>query len=89
MVERRIVCAALRHTDGAVILGVRHFDRIMLQQIEAQTERDWTGCSEQGFVDNSGTFVDRKEALHIALEAQQMIRRYGGDTVGLFSENIY
>jgi hypothetical protein len=42
----------------------------------------------QGFVDNKGNFLTRKEALLIAEKENQIIRRCGGD-VELYSENLY
>jgi len=88
MLRRRIVCAANKnvHTHY-VILGVRHFDMIMHKQIEKfQLGRDWI----QGFVDNRGEFLDRKEAFEVAQKAGQIIRKTGGENSDeLFSEDLY
>jgi hypothetical protein len=47
---------------------------------------------EQGFVDNKGNFLSRKEAFVVAKNAGQLIRRCGGDDAQggiLYSENLY
>jgi hypothetical protein len=31
LVQRRVVCAALRNESGQIIIGVRHFDEFMRQ----------------------------------------------------------
>jgi hypothetical protein len=49
---------------------------------------DW----EQGFIDNKGNFLSRKEAYIVAKNAGQVIRRCGGDDTDggiLHSENLY
>jgi len=73
-VGRRIVCAANRSPDGTITLQVRHC---------APPE------DEQGFIDNKGNWLTREEAYVVAKDADQIIRRCGGDKRRLFSENIY
>lgn len=82
---RRIVCAAVRNKAGFIICSPRHFDEIMRKQVELFETCHW----EQGFVDQKGNFVTRKEAHVIAQEQDQIIRRCGGDSDILFSENLY
>ena len=60
----------------------------MHAQIAASTVRGWN-IAEQGFVDQYGVFLNRKQALGVAEEAEQIIRRCGGDDTELFSENLY
>lgn len=48
----------------------------------------WRG-SEQGFVDQFGTFLTREEALPIARAAGQIRFRCGGDEIRLYSDNLY
>ena len=84
---RRVVCAAIRNSDGDIICGPRHFDQIMRCQI-AKSKGDW-GEAEQGFVDQRGEWLTREHALHVALARGQVIRRCGGDDHQLFSENLY
>lgn len=83
---RRVVCAANRNSTGWVILGVRHWDNHMRAQVPGWMRHDGF---EQGFVDQYGVFMDRKEAWIVAEAAGQIIRRVGGDGVELYSENLY
>ena len=89
--QKRIVCAALRK-DGDIIIGPRHFDATMRRQIEDYSEDYCIGywkSAEQGFIDQFGNFHSREDALIIAIAAGQILRRCGGDTRELFSENLY
>ena len=86
--QRRVVCAAIRNARGEIICGPRHFDATMHQTIRNHASTDWKGA-EQGFVDQHGIFLNRKQALGVAEEAGQIIRRCGGDDKELFSENLY
>lgn len=86
--QPRIVCAAIRNIKGEVIIGVRHFDIEMHEQIKQNSSELWSN-SEQGFIDQFYNFYTREEAWKIALEADQIIRRCHGDEGKLFSENIY
>lgn len=81
MNEQRIVCAAMRNEHGVLVCGVRHWDHTM----HASGKGGW----EQGFVDNRGKFLTREEAWPIAVAAQQIRQRVGGDEGRLFSENLY
>lgn len=91
--EPRIVCAANMLEDGTVIVGVRHFDHLMHNQIENYLKANGmkninSSTTIQGFVDQLGTFYDREEAYVIAKRANQIIRDH--DKVGkLFSEHLY
>lgn len=76
---RRIVCAAVKDSNGSIFLGVRHYDKLMKAP----------KIGIQGFVDNRGEFHTREEAYVIAFDAGQIIRRCGGDDGRLFSENLY
>jgi len=87
--EQVIVCSAIRHKNGGgIICGPRHFDSIMNDQIRNNAYKGWSD-SEQGFVDQFGKFLTRKEARDIAKQKNQIIRRVGGDSQELFSENLY
>jgi hypothetical protein len=92
MSEHIVVCAALRCIqDGILVLGVRHYDAPMHEHIKRIRSIDpyalvnW----EQGFIDNKGNFLTREEAWVVARDAEQIIRRVGGDGTKLFSENLY
>lgn len=80
---RRVVCAAMRNSNGTIVCGARHWDRIMHQH--ASGKSGW----EQGFIDQLGEFMTREEAYKVAVEAGQIVRRCGGDDGRLFSENLY
>jgi hypothetical protein len=75
-------------------LGPRHFHALMHVAIQAMihsgsgSRAEWTQ-SEQGFIDQWGTFMTREEALAVALAAGQRLYRCGGDETRLFSENLY
>lgn len=95
----RIVCAANMHKNGDIILGLRHFDKIMHSTLEMRSkinEEDWQDC-EEGFVDQFGDFIDRETAWLIASESNQIFRFVGSQTkddlhkseIKLYSENLY
>jgi hypothetical protein len=87
---QRIVCAANRYSNGRIILGARHFDQFMVMQLEAEPTTNWKALGhEQGFVCNRYKFHTREEALKIAKEAGQIMRRCGNDEDELFNENLY
>lgn len=93
VLTNRIVCAANRYPDGTILLGARHWDLHMHAQANKLKDLGWLrpkhGDCEQGFIDRMGVFKTREEALVIAKEARQIIRRCGGDENELFSENLY
>ncbi len=77
--QRVVVCAALRSDDGEVVCGVRHYDEIMQREIALMIcSEDFfnRSGSNQGFVDNFGKYMDRKEALVVALKADQVIKKH-------------
>lgn len=88
---RRVVCAACRSGE-LIIAGARHFDSVMHRQIAAidpeKRPRHW----EQGFIDQFGVFMNRQEAMQVALAAGQPVdieRGCGGDKTTLYSEGLY
>lgn len=84
--NQRIVCAANRNMiTQSIVIGIRHWDGLMRQQI---CDRDYSDY-EQGFIDNRGGFLTREEAFVVAEREGQIIRRVGGDEGVLYSENIY
>ncbi len=86
-----IVCAAIRFPDGRVIVGARHWDRLMHQQAD-MAYRETQGRVEQGFIDQREVFYDRKAAWLIAKANGQIRHRCGGDETDggtLYSENLY
>lgn len=82
---KRIVCAAVKFTNGTVILGARHYDKSMVDVILKLPEMKE---SEQGFIDQYGNFYNREDSLKIATTAEQL-RRKTGNKHQLFSEDLY
>lgn len=90
--ERRIVCAAIRNSKGIILVGVRHYDTFMRQQIR-NFKTNFYNCEdhssiEQGFLDNRFQFLTRKEAWEVAKNAGQIIRDCSEEGT-LYSENLY
>lgn len=90
--ERVIVAAANRYENGLILVGVRHWDNHM--HVQALSYKDSgilpsTKDPVQGFLDNKGHFLNRKQARIIAEKAGQIIKRVGGDEEDLYSENLY
>ncbi len=89
-----IICAAIRHDDtGKIYYGHRHnhcFDA-------SNNELSWTMNRQeiskvkitQGFITNLNRFVDRKEALIIALANDQILDKNDIQGDKLYSENLY
>lgn len=86
-VQRRVVCAANRFRDGTIILGARHWDPLMCAHASAIGLEG--GNEEQGFIDQWRVFMTREEAWKVAVAANQIMRRVGGDEGCLYSENLY
>ena len=89
---RRVVCAANRHED-TLVLGARHFDSTMhsiIARLDKQFLPDFPSTWEQGFIDQHGRFMTRREALYVAIAAGQIVGRvkHGPQDV-LFSEDLY
>lgn len=92
---RFVVCAAVR-AGNTVIAGARHFDSVMRPLVIDHTERlegerGYKVKWEQGFIDQDGVFMDRKEALLVAHHAGQLDtrRRKTEPLDQLFSEDLY
>lgn len=89
-----IICAATKFfniTDpdiDLIIPSVRHYDLIS-DEILGNIEYDEWEEEEQGFLTNFGRFVDRKEALKIAKENNQVKYSIGYDPDELYSEMLY
>ena len=76
-VQRRIAQAAYNY-NGYIVTGTRHSCPIMEMQIMMMEEvlQEWCGFDKmvQGFTDQYGNFLTRKEAYPIAKAAGQIIR---------------
>ena len=88
--KRRIVCAAIAN-EGIIVVGVRHHDSFINRQIRESGH--WDRAKEiQGFVDQYGNFLNRKDAKVVAKAANQIIKTGGGyddSCENLYSENLY
>jgi hypothetical protein len=87
--KRRIVCAAILF-DKTMIVGPRHYDAVMMAQYHAFKLKQDEANGIQGFVDQFGTFFDRKEAFEIATRQGQIRHKTGNpDSKELFSKDLY
>jgi hypothetical protein len=95
-----IVCAANRHaSSGQIILGARHWDKLMQENFNlymesAKSKKHVQGeVWDQGFIDQWGRFYTRKEAMKAVLDSGQPFnaeRNCGGqESDDLFSEGLY
>ena len=72
---RKIVCAAIRGIDGTVIPSVRHNDVTMdLNIINCKSAETYIcrPLEDEGFLDNNGIFLTRKEAFIVAERSSQL-----------------
>jgi len=89
---RMVVSAACKNGDY-MLVGPRHFCPTMHVQADAYhklgyvDDRKW----EQGFIDQWETYMDRHEALMVALAAGQPVdfKRNGGSGKELYSEGVW
>lgn len=89
---RKVVCAACKQ-DEYLVVGPRHYHPVMHMQFDLlkkagiKTTLKWS----QGFIDQWGKYMDRHEALLVALAASQDVdfKRNGGSGNELYSEGIY
>lgn len=65
----KIMCSALRK-DNVIYSGVTHADCFR------QAPKGELRCAEQGFLTNSGDFVDRKLGLKIAEYYNQVVQKH-------------
>ena len=91
-----IVCAACRAINmlKVMVIGPRHFDSTMQQQVLMLDEIYGTGAIrnwEQGFIDQFGRFYTRKEAMLSVIGTHQPFnfKRNGSQLKELYSEGLY
>lgn len=94
MKQRRVICAACKYPDGTMLVGPRHFDKTMCDQYHkmaaAGKAPHQESDTEQGFIDQDGVFMDRREALAVALAAGQVdMTKKSPPADRLFSEDLY
>ena len=92
--QRRVVCAALRIKSGefagTLVLGPRHFDATMRAALAHWClEPGAAHGAEQGFIDQHGVFMDRREAFDVAVAAGQLLHNPSSDATMLVSEDLY
>jgi ferredoxin-NADP reductase len=85
---RRVVCAAVLYGNEVMLVGPRHFDATMRDQMR-RFGVQWNAPHVEGFIDQWGNFMNREEAHKVASEQGQIRHRCGGDSGRLFSENLY
>lgn len=87
-----VVCAANRLKDGTIICGARHWDGIMCC-LSDKLKSDDIDCGnvEQGFINQWGIFLTRKEAMKVVKKSGQPFNqeRNGGSDGELYSEGLY
>lgn len=89
---RAIVCAAIRAEDGSLVLGIRHYSQDMFDQIEQRGDREkfyHRGSTNQGFVDQYGIYLTRREAFVVAESANQINNYDACPDYTLYSEGLY
>lgn len=94
-----VVCAACKSED-LILCSARHWDKTMRRQLEVINAQDIEGLSltlkakhfTQGFINQFGEFMTRKEAMKVAIDAGQKVdikRGCGGNKERLYSEGLY
>jgi len=98
-----ILCAAIHYKgfptpanspfnidEGVVLCGWRHHNIIGQCSSIMSLRQAEVGEYCQGFLTNTNRFVDRLEAMKIALNAKQVTEeKLGNPRIGLFSEDLY
>lgn len=84
---RRIVKAAIQLPTGMIIEGHRHHDCLaQMHSIMNLSVYERRG-HVQGFITSDGFFVNRREAMEIAIKSHQVSEKYKG--MELYSEDLY
>ena len=93
---RRVVCAAIRGSNGRLLLGVRHYSQDMIDQMNARIDIHafvHRMDDDQGFVDQHGVYMTRAEAFRVAKNANQIVNYKACTTHDgerhLYSEGLY
>ena len=83
-------CRPLNCDTGIVFSGRRHHNCLYQKVALTGLADHESGKNIQGFLTNKNRFVDRKEALQIALKAGQADpNNLGNSLIGLFSEDLF
>lgn len=85
----KVVCAANRLNDGTIICGARHWDDIM-RNVADKIIGTRKADAEQGFINQFGVFLTRKEAMSVVRASGQPFNQdRNGSCDSLFSEGLY
>lgn len=92
--KRYVAAVANRAEDGTLFLGVRHCCPLMTGSIDNwkkinRIEDKHNPKMEQGFVDQHGNFMNRREAMSVAVASCQIKKSIGYTSNELFSEHLY
>lgn len=91
----RMIAGVANRYGSIIVMGTRHYSNLMCVGLDALVEPrvliEWAGEEnyEQGFVDQYGTFLDRKEAWLLAESTGQIRYRTGLPTGTLYSEHLW
>lgn len=100
MKNEKIICSAIWFDDditranqnvfsGFVVAGLRHSDCYRTASV-FDPEHKYKYRSKQGFLTSENRFVNRMEALSIAISARQVNKKeLHNPLMGLFSEDLY
>ena len=83
----RIKCAAIWH-KGVAHEGRRHHEIGLRMLKEGICGRPYPGGSSQGFVTDDGQFLNREDAMMVAILAGQVVKGKTHHPRQLFSEDL-
>lgn len=92
---KRMIAGVANRYGGIIVMGTRHYSNLMRMALDALGGSEvlikWAGEEnyDQGFVDQYGTFLDRKEAWVLAESTGQIRYRDGLPTGTLYSEHLW
>lgn len=101
MKNEKIICSAIWFDDditranqnvfsGFVVAGLRHSDCYRTASVFDPERKYKKYRSKQGFLTSENRFVNRMEALSIAISARQVNKKeLHNPLIGLFSEDLY
>jgi len=75
--------------NGYVVCGRRHHNCFQINSMITKMNLDGVVPNEQGFITSHDRFVDRKEAMVIAKQANQIINLDNIRGDNLYSEDLY
>ena len=83
-----ILGSAIWHPDGILYASVRKRHHHVIAAMDVLGQANLKTTRLQGFLTSHGRFVDREEAMTIALDARQLARPSNAATT-LFSEDLW